>query len=65
MNSTAVSVRDISVESYLIFLFVFVLTVMAGSFIYSAARVMLERKLSQRNAKFLARIIQYVIFAIG
>ena len=65
MDKTSFSFKNVTIEQYFIFLFVFSLTLLAGYFVYSTVRSLLEKKVSQKYSKFAARILQYIVFGLG
>jgi len=58
-------IGKVPLEAFLLFLFTFLLTLIAGNVAYVLMRRLLDDKLSRRNSKLLARVTQYVVIVLG
>lgn len=56
---------DVTLENLLIFVFIFIVTLIAGNLLYALARNLLDEKLSLGNSKLIARVTQYMVFILG
>jgi len=58
-------IGNVTLGNFFIFIFIFVMTVVAGNIAYSLIRWFLDGKVSLRNSKLMARVIEYAIFILG
>ncbi|HEX7628157.1 MAG TPA: hypothetical protein VF354_04455, partial [Candidatus Methanoperedens sp.] len=65
MVGDKILIGNVSLEYILIFLFIFLLTVVAGNISYALMRRLFDDKLSLRNSKLIARVIEYTLYALG
>ncbi len=56
---------DVTFEKLLIFVFIFIVTLIAGNLLYALVRNLLDGKLSLGNSKLIARVAQYTVFILG
>ncbi|MBN2422736.1 mechanosensitive ion channel [Candidatus Woesearchaeota archaeon] len=65
MAEDRVLIGKVTLENFLIFIFVFLLTIVLGNIIYLFIKRLLEQKISKAKAKTLGRLIQYVFIFTG
>ncbi|VVB54592.1 Small-conductance mechanosensitive channel MscMJ [uncultured archaeon] len=58
-------IGDVTLENFLIFLFIFLLTVIAANISYALMRRLLDDKLSLGSSKLIAIFIQYAFYTLG
>jgi len=58
-------IGNVTLENFLIFIFIFLLTVVAGNISYALVRRLLDDKLSMRNSKVIAKITEYTFYILG
>jgi len=58
-------IGNVTLENFLIFLFIFLLTVITANISYALLRRLLDDKLSLGSSKLIAIIIQYSFYALG
>ena len=58
-------IADVAIENFLIFIFVFIFTLIGANLIYTLLRRVLDEKIAVRNSKLLSRIGQYIVIALG
>ena len=65
MAGNKVLIGTVPLESFLLFLFTFILTLIVGNVAYVVMRRLLDDKLSRRNSKLLARATHYTVLFGG
>lgn len=65
MVGDKILIGNVTLEYFLIFIFIFLLTVVVGNISYALMRRLLDDKLSLRDSKLLARVIEYILFTLG
>ncbi len=65
MVGDSIFIGNVTLESFLLFLFSFILTLIVGNVSYFVMRRFLDDKLTLRNSKLLARTTQYAVLALG
>lgn len=65
MAGDSILISKVTLDNFLIFIFIFVLTIVSGNIAYSVLRRLMDDKLSLRNSKLIARVIEYSIFILG
>jgi len=65
MAEDKILIGNVTIENFLIFIFVFVLTLFLGNLVYALIRRFLDYRISQRGSKITARVTQYVVFVLG
>ena len=65
MVGEKILIGNVSLEYILIFLFISLITLVAGNISYALMRRLLDDKLSLRNSKLIARIFEYTLWALG
>lgn len=58
-------IGNVTLENFLIFIFIFLLTMVAGNISYALVRRLLDDKLSLRNSKVIAKITEYTFYILG
>ncbi len=58
-------IGNVPLETLLIFIFTFILTIAGGNLSYNLIRKILDTRLSLRNSKLIARAVEYAVFIIG
>ncbi len=58
-------IGNVPLENLLIFIFIFILTMVGGNLAYSLVRKLLDGRLSLRNSKLIARTTEYIVFIMG
>ena len=65
MVGANIFIGNVTLENFLIFLFIFLLTVIVANISYALMRRLLDDKLSLGNSKLIARIIEYAFYTLG
>ena len=65
MVGDKILIGNVSLEYFLIFIFIFLLTVVVGNISYALMRRLFDDKLSLRDSKLIARVIEYTLYALG
>ncbi|MCZ7393980.1 MAG: mechanosensitive ion channel [Candidatus Methanoperedens sp.] len=65
MVGDKILIGNVTLENFLIFIFIFLLTVVVGNISYALVRRLLDDKLSLRNSKVIARVIEYTFYTLG
>ena len=65
MAGNKILIGKVTLENFLIFIFTFILSLIAANIAYAVVRSFLDGKLLQRNSKLIARIIQYAVLTAG
>lgn len=65
MVGEKILIGNVTLENFLIFIFIFLLTVVAGNISYSLVRRLLDDKLSLGNSKLIAKIAEYTFYILG
>ena len=65
MKGSKIFISNVTVENFLAFLFIFIITIIVGNTVQLLVRKLLDERVSVRNAKFVGRIVQYGIFIAG
>ena len=65
MVGANIFIGNVTLENFLIFLFIFLLTVIVANISYALVRRLLDDKLSLGNSKLIARIIEYAFYTLG
>ncbi len=65
MKGSKIFISNVTLENFLAFLFIFIITIIVGNTVQLFVRKLLDERVSVRNAKFVGRIIQYGIFIAG
>ncbi|CAG0948485.1 MAG: mechanosensitive ion channel [Candidatus Methanoperedens sp.] len=65
MVGANIFIGNVTLENFLIFLFIFLLTVIIANISYALMRRLLDDKLSLGNSKLIARIIEYAFYTLG
>jgi len=65
MVGDKILIGNVSLEYFLIFIFIFLLTVVVGNISYALMRRLFDDKLSLRNSKLIARVIEYTLYILG
>lgn len=65
MAGNKILIGKVTLEASLIFIFIFIVTLVLGNVINALTRRFLENRLSKSNAKLTGRILQYAIFVAG
>ncbi|HEY9206034.1 MAG TPA: mechanosensitive ion channel domain-containing protein [Candidatus Methanoperedens sp.] len=60
-----ISIGGVTLENLLIFIFILIITFIAGDFSYAVTRKLLDGRLSLGNSKLIARITEYTVFILG
>ena len=58
-------IGNVNIENFLIFIFIFFITAVAGNASYAMIRKLLDDRLSHRNSKIISKAIEYIIFIAG
>lgn len=65
MVENSILIGGVTIEHFLIFIFSFLATILAGNIAYTLLRRVFDSHISLRNSKLLARITQYIIYLSG
>src|SRR5659263_50067 len=65
MVEANIFIGNVTLENFLIFLFIFLLTVIVANISYALMRRLLDDKLSLGNSKLIAIIIEYAFYTLG
>ncbi len=65
MMAGDILISNVTLENVLIFLFIFLLTVVAANISYVLVRNFLDSKVSLPNSKLTARVTEYSLYAVG
>lgn len=65
MSMENISIGNVTLENFFVFIFTFIFTLIVGNLIYTLLRKLLDERISKRASKFTARAMQYVIIGIG
>ncbi|MCX9081221.1 MAG: mechanosensitive ion channel [Candidatus Methanoperedens sp.] len=65
MVGDKILIGNVTLEYFLIFIFIFLLTVVVGNISYALMRRLFDDKLSLRDSKLIARVIEYTLFTLG
>ena len=65
MVGDKILIGNVSLEYFLIFIFISLLTVVVGNISYALMRRLFDDKLSLRNSKLIARVIEYTLYTLG
>ena len=65
MKGSKIFISNVTLENFLAFLFIFIITIIVGNTLQLLVRKLLDERISVRNAKFVGRIVQYSIFVVG
>lgn len=58
-------IGNVTLANLLIFIFIFIITLFISNITYSLIRRFFDNKITLRNSKLIARIVEYAIFLIG
>jgi small-conductance mechanosensitive channel len=58
-------ISNVTLDNFLIFIFIFLLTIVAGNISYVLMRRLFDDKLSLRDSKLIARVMEYTFYALG
>lgn len=58
-------ISNVTLENFLIFIFIVLLTVVVGNIIYALLRRLFDDKLSLRDSKLIAKVIEYTLYTLG
>jgi small conductance mechanosensitive channel len=58
-------IGNVSLDNFLIFIFTFILTLVAGNVSYTLMRRLLDGRLSLRNSKLIAKVMEYAVYSAG
>lgn len=65
MAENKIFIGNVTLETFLLFLFTFILTLIVGNVSYLLMRRLLDVKLSPRNSKLIARATHYAVIVLG
>ena len=65
MPDSGILIGNVSLGNFLVFIFIFIVTIAAGNAVYGSLRRFLDTKISKRSSKAAARALQYAVFALG
>jgi len=65
MSGNKIFISNVTLENFLAFLFIFIITIVVGNTFQLLLRKILDERVSIKNSKFIARVIQYGIFISG
>ena len=65
MVGDKILIGNVTLENFLIFIFISLLTVVAGSISYALIRRLFDDRLSLRDSKLIARVIEYSLYTLG
>lgn len=65
MVGEMILIGNVTLENFLIFIFISFLTVVVGNISYALMRRLFDDKLSLRDSKLIARVIEYTLYALG
>jgi len=58
-------IGNVTLVNFLIFIFIFFLTVVAGNISYALMRRLFDDKLTLRDSKLIAKFIEYILYTLG
>lgn len=58
-------IGNVSLDNFLIFIFIFILTLVAGNASYALIRRLLDGRLPLRNSKLIAKVMEYLVYIAG
>lgn len=65
MIGDQISIGNVTLDNFLIFIFVLVITIVSGNIFHALARRLLDDRISLRYSRFIARVLEYMIFLLG
>jgi small conductance mechanosensitive channel len=65
MVGDKILISNVTLDNFLIFIFIFLLTVVVANISYALMRRLLDDKLSLRDSKLIARVIEYTLYTFG
>jgi small-conductance mechanosensitive channel len=65
MVGDMILISNVTLDHFLIFLFISLLTVVVGSISYALMRRLFDDRLSLRYSKLIARVIEYTLYTLG
>jgi len=65
MSENKILIGKVTIENFLLFFFVFVISIVVGNFANALTRRILDEKISVKNSKLIAKILQYSITIFG
>lgn len=65
MAESKILIGNVTIENFLLFFFILIVTLIFGNLVNLLARRFFDERLSIRNSKIVARILQYFFIAIG
>jgi small conductance mechanosensitive channel len=65
MVGNNILIDNVTLDNFLIFIFIFFLTVVGGNLSYALMRRLFDDKLSLRESKLIARVIEYTFYTLG
>ena len=65
MKGSNIFTSSVTFENFLAFLFIFIITIIAGNTVHLLVRKLVDEHIPVKNTKFIARIAQYGIFVAG
>jgi small-conductance mechanosensitive channel len=65
MVGDKILISNVTLENFLIFIFIVLLIVVVGNISYALMRRLFDDKLSLRDSKLIARVIEYILYTLG
>ncbi|MEM2918869.1 MAG: mechanosensitive ion channel [Candidatus Altiarchaeota archaeon] len=65
MAESKILIGNVTIENFLLFLFTFIITLILGNLVNFLARRFFDERISIRNSKIVARILQYFFISAG
>ncbi len=65
MVSDIILIGNVTLDNFLMFIFTFILTLVVGNLFYALIRRFLDGRLSLKNSKLIASVVQYAVFTLG
>jgi small-conductance mechanosensitive channel len=65
MVGDKILIGNVTLDNFLIFIFIFLLTVVVANISYALMRRLFDDKLSLRDSKLIARVIEYALYTFG
>ncbi len=65
MVGDKILIGNVTLDNFLIFIFIFFLTVIVANISYTLMRRLLDDRLSLRDSKLIARVIEYTLYTFG
>ena len=65
MTEENILIGNVTLGNFLVFIFLFIVTIFAGNLAYALVRRFLDNKISIRNSKTISRVAEYGVLTLG